>query len=245
MNAALNFAGVGVTAGRRAILQDLSVSVPARGVFGVVGPNGAGKSTLVKAALGLMPLACGDVYLKGRNIKQWRSRDLAQCIGYVPQHVHSYWDLCVSELLQLGMAPASNDLIDECELRPLLHRRFATLSGGEQARAALARALAHQPEVLLTDEPAAHLDLPHQHRLMQLLQSRGQQHAVLIVLHDLHLAASYCDTVAVIADSRLIACGAPDQVLTSDVLTAAYGATVQRLETQGRVFFSAATACTI
>jgi iron complex transport system ATP-binding protein len=94
----------------------------------------------------------------------------------------------------------------------------------------------------MADEPAAHLDLPHQHQLMQLLRQRGQQHAVLMVLHDLHLAAHYCDQVAVVSASRLVACGPPHEVLTAEVLTFAYGAQVLRLQTAGHLFFSAPSA---
>ncbi len=242
MRAALEFSAASVAAGGRTILQELNLSVPARGLFGVVGPNGAGKSTLVKAALGLMPLASGQITALGQDLGQWSPRRLAQHVGYVPQHVHSHWDLNVSELLQLGLAPPSSALIDEWELCPLLHRRLATLSGGEQARASVARALTHQPELLMADEPAAHLDLPHQHQLMQLLRQRGKQHAVLMVLHDLHLAAHYCDQVAVVAASRLVACGPPRDVLTTEVLSRAYGAQVLRLQTEGHLFFSAPAA---
>jgi len=242
MRAALSFKAASVAAGGRTILQELNLTVPARGLFSVVGPNGAGKSTLVKAALGLVPLASGNVLALGEDIGHWSPRRLAQHVGYVPQHVQSHWDLNVSELLQLGLAPPSIALIDEWELGPLLHRRLATLSGGEQARAAVARALTHQPELLMADEPAAHLDLPHQHQLMQLLRQRGQQHAVLMVLHDLHLAAHYCDQVAVVSASRLVACGPPHEVLTAEVLTFAYGAQVLRLQTAGHLFFSAPSA---
>jgi ABC-type cobalamin/Fe3+-siderophores transport system ATPase subunit len=239
MRAALEFSAASVAAGGRTILQELNLSVPARGLFGVVGPNGAGKSTLVKAALGLIPLAHGQIQVLGQEIGRWSPRGLAKHMGYVPQHVHSHWDLNVSELLQLGLSPPSQALIDEWELEPLLHRRLATLSGGEQARASIARALTHQPALLMADEPAAHLDLPHQHQLMHMLRQRGQRHAVLMVLHDLHLAAHYCDLVAVVAASRLVACGPPEEVLTPDVLTRAYGAQVLRLQTEGHVFFSA------
>jgi iron complex transport system ATP-binding protein len=238
MTAALAFDHAAVVVGGKAILQDVCLTVPQYGLIGVVGPNGAGKSTLVKAALGLMPLASGDIHLLGRDLQTWPARTMARHTAYVPQHLHSHWDLRVHELLQLGMAPPSDALIEEWELRPFLHRRLSTLSGGEQARAAVARALAHAPELLLADEPTAHLDLPHQHRLMQLLRQRSRQHAVLMVLHDLHLAATYCDTVAVVAQGRLAAFGSPQDVLTEAVLTPAYGAPVTRLQVQGHAFFS-------
>jgi ABC-type cobalamin/Fe3+-siderophores transport system ATPase subunit len=238
MTPALALRAVRVRAGRSVLLDGLDLDVPARGLFGIVGPNGAGKSTLAQAAVGLLPLAGGEASVLGRPLAAWSRRALAQRIGYVPQHVLSHWDLTVAELLQLGMAPVPPALLAACELEAVLARRFGSLSGGEQARAAIARALAHAPALLVADEPAAHLDLPHQHRLMRLLKDRARGGAIVIVLHDLHLAHRYCDQVAVLARGRLVACGAPSDVLTSTALTDAYGDAVHRVERAGGAFFT-------
>jgi len=234
----LSFEGVDVRAGTRLLLSGVSLAVPRRGLFGLVGPNGAGKSTLVRAALALQPVARGQVRVDGRPLKAWKPRELARVVGYVPQHIHSHWDLTVQELLQLTLAPASEQLLQDFELGPLLARRFNTLSGGEQARAAVARAMAHQPALLLADEPSAHLDLPHQHALMRQLQACAKQAAVLIVLHDLHLAARYCDQVAVLAQGQLMAHGAPAVVLGNETLARAYASPLQRLLSGGLSFFT-------
>jgi iron complex transport system ATP-binding protein len=234
----LRFESVDVSVGGRLLLADLSLAVPATGLFGLVGPNGAGKSTLVRAALALLPTAHGRVWLAGRPLSQWAPRQRARQVGYVPQHLHSHWDLTVGELLQLALAPASAALLSAFELDALLHRRFNSLSGGEQARAAVARAMAHDPALLLADEPAAHLDLPHQHALMERLKACARRSAVLVVLHDLHLAARYCDRVAVLSAGRLVAHGMPQDVLASEVLGPAYGAALRSMRAEDQVFFT-------
>lgn len=237
--AVLAFRDVEVMAGQRALLSDLNLQLPRVGLFGLVGPNGAGKSTLVRAALGLQATSRGEVRLRGRRLHDWKPRELARQVGYVPQHIHSHWDLTVHELLQLSLAPPTTELLRDFELAPLLARRLNTLSGGEQARAAIARAMAHRPALLLADEPAAHLDLPHQHGLLRLLKACAADAAVVIVLHDLHLAARYCDQVAVLSQGRLLYHGPPDLALDSTLLASAYGAPVQRVSNAGQSFFTA------
>lgn len=234
----LAFRDVEVRVGTKVLLSDLTLTVPHRGVFGLVGPNGAGKSTLVRSALGLQALSRGEVQLCGRRRQDWRPREQARQVGYVPQHIHSHWDLTVRELLQLSLAPPSAELLHDFELDHLLARRFNTLSGGEQARAAIARAMAHRPALLLADEPAAHLDLPHQHLLLRLLRACAARSAVVIVLHDLHLAARYCDQVAVLSKGRLLRQGPPDAVLDDTTLACAYEEPLMRIPTPGHAFFT-------
>ncbi|MCC9596517.1 MULTISPECIES: ABC transporter ATP-binding protein [unclassified Rubrivivax] len=231
--------GLEVRAGARTLLLGITASWPARGLFALVGANGAGKSTLLQALIGLRPAHAGEVRLLGRPLAAWKPRALAQAIGYLPQQTHSHWDLTVEELLQLAQAPPDAALIEACELGPLMRRRLHTLSGGEAARAALARAIAHRPPLLLADEPAAHLDLPHQHQLMRLLRACAADAAVLVVLHDLHLAARYCDHVTLLAGGRVLAAGHPDEVLSSASLSQAYGSAVARCDLGRQSFFTA------
>ncbi|NHL00063.1 ABC transporter ATP-binding protein [Rubrivivax benzoatilyticus] len=234
--------GLEVRAGARTLLLGITASWPARGLFALVGANGAGKSTLLQALIGLRPAHAGEVRLLGRPLAAWKPRALAQAIGYLPQQTHSHWDLTVEELLQLALAPPDAALIEACELGPLMRRRLHTLSGGEAARAALARAIAHRPPLLLADEPAAHLDLPHQHQLMRLLRAcaaDAADAAVLVVLHDLHLAARYCDHVTLLAGGRVLAAGHPDEVLSSASLSQAYGSAVARCDLGRQSFFTA------
>ncbi|SFP89219.1 iron complex transport system ATP-binding protein [Variovorax sp. OK605] len=236
---ALVFDDVSTGVGRHRFLLDrVSLAIPERGLLGIVGPNGSGKTTLLRTALGLMPLSSGRVLLRGRPLPQWPARAFARHIGYVAQQGTSHWDLSVTEMLRLHAAELSPELVERCELEPLLARRFATLSGGEKARVSVARALAHGPALLLADEPAAHLDIPHHHRLMAMLRETARQRAVVVVLHDLHVASAWCERLALLSGGRLLAHGTPAQVLTPALLSTAYGAPIASHEVGALRFFT-------
>ncbi len=235
---ALVFECLSLAVGGRTLLQGVDLQVPARGLLGLVGANGSGKTSLLRAALGLLAPQSGQVRVQGRAPLDWDAPDLARQIGYVAQDGHSHWDLTVHEALHLHPGARPAPWVQRCELEPLLARRLASLSGGERARVALARALAHGPALLLADEPAAHLDIPHHHRLMALLREAAQGCAVIIVLHDLHVAARYCDRLALLGQGRLLAHGAPAGVLTPALLAQAYGAPIAALQAQGQHFFT-------
>lgn len=238
MEHALAYEDVRIAVGRKVLVERLTLRIPARGVFGIVGANGAGKSTLLLAALGLRAAQAGRIVVLGRPLSSWGPRELALRVGYVPQQLESHWDLTVAELLHLAPAAPSPELIAQCELQALLPRRFNTLSGGERARAAVARALAHRPALLLADEPAAHLDVPHQHHLMRLLRTCARDTAVVIVVHDLHLADRYCDRVALVARGGLAHVGMPGEVLDDASLGKAYGQPIARVASGGQAFFT-------
>ncbi len=227
-----------VRAGQRVLLDAASLALPARGLLGIVGANGAGKSTLLRAAIGVTPLASGAIELAGRPVASWSRRDRAARLGYLPQTTTSHWDLTVRELLTLQTPQCDPQLIATCQLGALLHRPVASLSGGERARAWLARALAHQPAVLLADEPAAHLDVPHHHQLMQLLRAQAQSRAVAVVLHDLHVASRYCDRLVLMSQGRIVADGAPAEVLTPPLLAQAFGPGIATTRAAGWQFFT-------
>lgn len=235
----LSFRNVSVRAHRDKLLLDgVSLDFADTGLHGIIGPNGAGKSSLVRTAIGLLKTASGEVMLGQRPLSRWPARELAAHIGYVPQQILSYWNLSVAEMLRLRVADIPEALIERCQIAPLLSRRFATLSGGEQARVAIARALAHQPRIVFADEPAAHLDMPHQHLILRLLREYAAKHAVLVVLHDLHLASRYCDRVALFAGGRLIAADAPARVLTPATLDPVYGVATTQAQVDGWTFYT-------
>lgn len=239
MSAALAFSRLSVRADNGRLLIDaLTLALPGPGLYGIVGPNGAGKSSVLRAAIGLLPACAGEIALAGRPLARWSPTELARHLGYVPQKLRSHWDLSVGEMLRLQGAWPTSELLARCQLEALLTRRFSTLSGGEQARVALARALAHQPALVLADEPAAHLDLPHQHHLLRLLGEEARTRTVVVVLHDLHLASRYCHQVILLAKARLIAAGSPGDVLTPSHLAQAYGEAVLETCSGGHRFFS-------
>jgi iron complex transport system ATP-binding protein len=239
---ALTFEGVSVSAGTRRLLDGVDLAIPARGLVGIVGPNGSGKTSLLRTALGLLPCASGRVLINGRALAAWPARELARHVGYMAQQAASHWDLSARELLRLQAPELPSALLQRCELVPLLDRRVTTLSGGEKARVGVARALAHGPRLLLADEPAAHLDIPHHHRLMALLKESSRDRAVVLVLHDLHVASLYCDQLAMMAEGRLVARGTPAQVLTPERLAQAYGEPVTTHAVRGLHFFTGAQA---
>jgi len=216
------------------------------GVFtGIIGPNGSGKSSLIRALSRALKPADGAVLLDGQNLYTAHSaRASAQTISVVPQDTSVSLDFSVREVVRMGRAPhlparpfASESREDEqrvaaalrdARIEDLAERPVTTLSGGERQRVLLARALAQQPEILLLDEPTASLDLRHQAEVLTLARDLAHSggKAVLAVLHDVNLAASYCDTLVLLHEGRIAATGTPEDVLTAENLQAVYGTRV-------------------
>lgn len=239
MNAALSFRRLSVHVGEHTrLLNDVTLDFAGPGLYGVIGPNGAGKSTLIRTALGLLRPSQGGVWIDMRPLSGWKARDLAAHIGYMPQKMTSHWDLSVRELLLLHCRRIPDELLERCGLHAFLDHRFSTLSGGEQARVGLARALIHRPSLVFADEPAAHLDMPHQHHMLRLLKAYAMSRTVLVVLHDLHLASRYCDRIALLSGGALAAFGPPKAVLSPKNLARAYGAEIAQVVVDPWDFFS-------
>lgn len=221
-----------VAHGTRRVLGPVSLSLAAGRVLGVVGPNGAGKSTLVRALAGLQRHA-GSVELLGRPLAATAARERARAIGYLPQDPEIAWPLSTRELVALGRLPhhgvdADDTLVsqalDDLGLAPLAARNVLSLSGGERMRAHLARLAAGAHRVLLIDEPTASLDPGYQLEVLDYLRRLTRDGAaVLIVLHDLPLAARYCDDLLVLAEGRCVAQGPPAAVLDDALLAAVFG----------------------
>ncbi|MFN3988471.1 MAG: ABC transporter ATP-binding protein [Rhodocyclaceae bacterium] len=230
---ALAARGVGVHAGHATLLEDIDLEVRRGELFGLIGPNGAGKSTLVKVLAQLRPY-CGNVLLDGQDAAALPPAVRATRLAYLAQNDHAGWPLAVADFVALGRMPhrpawglpwrtnrgaAAAEVVDqairEVGLWDFRHRRLDTLSGGERARARLARALAVEAPLLLADEPVAALDPFHQLSVMELLRrlcARGM--AIVVVLHDLTLASRFCDRLLMLHRARAVACGAPRAVLT-------------------------------
>jgi len=232
---------VGVTLGRRPVLDGIDAAFRAGTLVGIVGPNGAGKSTLARAMLALVP-SQGRIMIDGTTIGAMRRADLARRIAYLPQGQTLHWPLTVERLVSLGrlphlgpmsrLEPVDAEAIERAMARADVHDlrdRIATeLSGGERARVLLARALAVEAPALIADEPLASLDPGHQIDVMDRL--RDQAHAgalVIAVLHDLTMAARYCDRLLLIDHGRLVADGTAQMVLTPENLRTVYGIDAQ------------------
>ncbi|MCB8983394.1 MAG: heme ABC transporter ATP-binding protein [Ardenticatenaceae bacterium] len=224
--------------GVRRVLEDVSLTVAAGEVLAVIGPNGAGKSTLVRTVSGVLPLQSGQVSVGERPLHSLSINERARCLAVVPQARQLPGSFTVRETILLGRTPYLGWLgkssrqdqeqvdwaLERTCLVELAERKVGELSGGEQQRVLLARALVQAAPVLLLDEPTTHLDLQHQSSLLNLLRSLAaeQNLAVLIVLHDLNLASLYADRVALLVNGRIQAIGVPREVLTSANLTAVF-----------------------
>lgn len=232
---ALSATGITVKLGGKTVLQHVDLPVKAGEVLALVGPNGAGKSTLLAALAGDIALQHGEILLAGEPLHRWKPEELALRRAVLLQQVQLSFPFNVLEVVQMGRAPWSNTEASEnddelvsaamlaTDVTDFASRKFSQLSGGEKARVALARVLAQDTNVLMLDEPTAALDLRHQELVLQVARERAQSgRAVVVVLHDLNLAAGYADKVAVLEAGRLAALGTPEEVLTEELLSRVY-----------------------
>jgi iron complex transport system ATP-binding protein len=226
-----------VMRGQRTVLSDVSLDIGNDGVIGLIGPNGAGKTTLLKSMLGVLPVEGGEIAYDGQPIAQCPSSYLAQNISYMAQGAPCHWPMTVENVVALGRMPYHGSVMrlkdaDHCAIQTAMiatgvqgfaKRSVLELSGGERARVMLARTLAGEPSVLLVDEPVAGLDPHYQLQVMEVLrQQAALGRRVVIVLHDLALAARYCDRVVLLNNGTIVADGTPQSVLTEQSLTDAY-----------------------
>lgn len=239
--------GVSVVIDGHPILKDVSIDIVAGEVLALVGPNGAGKSTLLSVLGGDVRSNSGEVLVEGRDIRSYRHLELARLRSVLTQENQVSFPFTVSEVVAMGRSPwartasaddderAIAEALTAADVRHLVDRRYTSLSGGEKARVSLARVLAQRAGTVFLDEPTAALDLRHQEEVMttaRALASTGI--AVVVVLHDLSLAAAYADRVALIARGSLRAVGTPADVITAAIVEEVYGLPVQILQQSGR-----------
>jgi len=218
----------------RAIITGVDVDVAPGETVGLIGPNGSGKSSLLRCLAGLRSPDAGTVRHDGEDIAGWGARRIARRLAFVEQAAEAETDLRVGDVVALGRTPFRDRwrgldhtdraivdaALDRLDLTALRHRTWATLSGGERQRAHIARALAQRPWAILLDEPTNHLDVRHQLELMELLT--GTDQTVLVALHDLALAARFCDRLVLLHRGALVAAGTPPEVLTAERLRQVY-----------------------
>lgn len=234
----LEVEALSVSYGNRKVLEAIDLEVKAGELLVVIGPNGAGKSTLIRAVSGTLPLLQGLVRVNGQNLAHFSPSQRARQLAVVPQARNLPGAITVYQSVLMGRTPylgwlghtsrkdqlSTQSALEKTCCLELADRPVGELSGGEQQRVLLARALAQETPVLLLDEPTTHLDLQHQSGLLNLVRQLAsqQQLAVLMVLHDLNLASIYADRVALLVDGRLRALGSPEQVLTEENLAQVY-----------------------
>jgi len=235
----LRFDGTSLGYGGRTVLRDISLEVGGGGILGVVGPNGVGKSTLIRGASGILNPLDGRILIDDKDLGALSPGVRAQAVAVVPQAMRLPEAFLAVDVVLMGRTAhlgwlgqegeADHRIAREAMRRTstmeFADRRVGELSGGEQQRVLIARALAQEPGVLLLDEPTAHLDIKHQDEVLRLIRSLAEEHdlAVLMTLHDLNLVARFTDRVALLSDGRVRKEGHAREVLTPEELAATYG----------------------
>lgn len=230
----------------KTLLQDVDISVCAGEIVALVGPNGAGKSTLLRVLSGDVVPQDGTVYMSEQPLAKWRLADRARVRGILAQSSSLNFAFTVLQVVLMGRGPHARGretrkdyeivraALDAAEIHHLENRLYTTLSGGERQRVQLARVLAQiweaqpgQTRYLLMDEPTNNLDLNHQHRTLQIARKFAHEGvAVLVILHDLNLAAQYADQIVLLKQGVVTATGSPHDVLTADNIEAAFAMSV-------------------
>lgn len=229
----LHLQGVGLRYGEREILHDITLGFSPGTLTALVGPNGAGKSTLLAVAAGDVAADAGRVILHDQPIAHWKAQALARERAVMPQDHAVRFAFTVDEVVAMGRLPHPADpardaaliesALDKAEMQGLRTREVRTLSGGEAARATFARVLTQDTPLLLLDEPTAALDLRHQERTLRAVRELANNGAcVIVVVHDLNLAAGYADRIVLLEQGRVAADGTPDEVLTREHIERVY-----------------------
>lgn len=223
----------------RTLLEPLTFSLPTRRVIGLIGHNGSGKSTLLKLLARQQTPSSGTIRFEGKTLDAWASRAFARKVAYLPQQTPPSSGLLVKELVALGRYPwhgalgrfgaKDREKVTEAmaltDVEPFADRLVDTLSGGERQRVWLAMLVAQDAECLLLDEPTSALDIAHQIEVLSLVHrlSADRGLGVIVVLHDVNMAARFCDEIIALHSGRMIVRGAPEEVMTSQQLARIYG----------------------
>lgn len=237
--------GISFAFGSATVLKDVDIEARPGSVVGLIGPNGSGKTTLLRTLYAALRPRAGLVTLDDTPVAGRSAREMARRLAVVVQEGAGELPLTVADLVLLGRSPhlspfqragsqdhaIAADALRRVGARSLANRVFAGLSGGEKQRVLIARALAQQADHLMLDEPTNHLDIRYQHEVLQIVRGLGV--TTVVVLHDLNLAARYCDELALLHEGRVCAAGPPDKVLRPETLETVYRIGVERVRTSG------------
>ncbi|MDO5097901.1 MAG: ABC transporter ATP-binding protein [Corynebacterium sp.] len=249
---------IAVSRGKNQVLTDVSTTFEPGKFTALIGANGCGKSTLLRAVAGVADYQ-GSLMVHGRELREIPRKNRVQNLAFVAQHTDVDTELSVEQIVMLGRmagrglwaSATTNDaevvatVMEQTDIAHLAHRRWTQLSGGERQRTQVARALAQDSDCLILDEPTNHLDLHHQFALMDVLQELAHDRHICVVaaLHDLSLAARYCDAVTVLADGNKVASGDPREVLTTKLLAETFRVTGQLIDTDTGPVLQCSGAC--
>ena len=239
MSSALVVHNVSYAYGMTPILKNISFSVQKGSFYIIIGPNGSGKTTLMRIMAGSGKFQKGRVEIMGRHGRQYSRPELARTIAFVPQNISDDFSFTVREVVLMGRSPHQGVLgLERKEdgkilkqamaftgVEHLAHRKIDQLSGGERQRVFIARAICQEPRIILLDEPTAALDLAHQVRIMDLMEKLKNEKGVTVIMvsHDINLAAMYGDCLLLLKEGRIVSQGRTDEVLTFGTLEKAYG----------------------
>ena len=223
-----------VSLNKNEILKGIDIELGNKEFIGIIGPNGSGKSTLLKCLYRNLSPSSGSIFIDNIEIGKISTRESAKKIGVLAQHNHHSFDFTVLDMVLMGRSPYKKlmdrdtkedydivyEAIDKVNIRHLANRSFNSLSGGEQQRVILARALAQKTKCLILDEPTNHLDIKYQFQLMEIVKNLGIE--VIAAIHDLNIAAMYCDKIYVLKGGEIVAYGTPKDVLTKEFIKEVY-----------------------
>jgi len=249
MSALLSLQNISVRLRQRLVVAGVSLEIAQGEVVALLGPNGAGKTSLLRGGLGLVALASGAASLRGDDPHKLSARERALRVAYLPQRPQSIWPISVESLVALGrfaygaapdrLAAADKAAVEEaltaCSLTSLRSRRMDEISGGEKARAHLARALAQHAPLLALDEPTAGLDPAQALAVAEIMKAHVRKGAVIFSTHDVGLAAQTATRVVLLRDGKVVAEGVPKLALTGENLHAAYGRKGRLVEVEGHL----------
>ena len=230
----LDISSLSFNFGSKNILADIDLSIKNNGIVGIIGPNGSGKSTLLKCIYRVLKPKTGTIFIDGKNINDYQFKETAKKMAVVAQHNDTHFDFNVLEMVLIGRSPhkkfmerdSAEDIelaykaLEQVNMKDFADRNFSSLSGGEKQRIILARALVQNTDCLILDEPTNHLDIKHQLHFMSL--AKNLKITVISAIHDLNIAAMYCDKIYALKEGQIIAAGSVSEVITEEVIKTLY-----------------------
>lgn len=241
---------INITLEKNNILKGVNIEVDNKEVVGIIGPNGSGKSTLLKCIYRVLKPNDGAILLDNVDIKDMSVKESSKRLAVLSQHNNYNFDFTVKDIVLMGRSPHKkfmerdnkedydivNEALKKVDMFEFKDRSFQSLSGGEQQRVILARALAQQPQCLILDEPTNHLDIKYQLQLMRIVKGLGIE--VIAAIHDLNIAAMYCDKIYVLKEGEIIKNGKPKDVLTQELIKDVYEVDAEVIVNEDRVHIS-------
>lgn len=232
------------------VLSGISLSIKNPQLISIIGPNGVGKSTLIHCLNKILSPTKGTVMIDGKAVKEYETKELARKVGYVPYAASDTFPMTVVDTILMGRNPhrhwkslkddlkVAREVMEMMDITYLALRPFNELSAGQHQRVMLARGLAQEPEILLLDEPTANLDIKHQMDVIRLLKELSVSRKIVVVMisHDLNLAAKYSDNIVMLANKKVFAVGSPEEVITPENVKAVYDVDCEVITSEGRPF---------